>query len=127
MILRKFYIVALALMIVFVGAQSSFAGLFSDPVRTTAHVVAENKTAFDLSFIVLTENYKKGFDELWNNPDFTPQEVVDAWGIEAGLLFLRSELTKSYILSIDPEALSIEYTDAPMTVTVNPDGTVTLS
>ena len=36
---------------------------------------------------LLVANHKLGFDRLWNNPDATPEEIVDAMGVDATYVF----------------------------------------
>lgn len=52
------------------------------------------------SFKTISEIQKTGIDLVWNNPQFTPQEIVDALGEDAIKIFqYHGELT-DYLTSI---------------------------
>lgn len=102
--------------------------LFNSVTYDANEEVETAKQTLDLAFGAIVQNYKKEHDRFWNNMHgFTPQEMADAWGQEVLLLFERSTKTREYILNVDADALGDEYINPPMTITVNQDGTVTLS
>jgi hypothetical protein len=78
-------------------------------------------------FANFVKNYKRAFDFVWRNPDYTPQQILDGVGTRATTLFLKSGATRDYLLSIDPDCLPPEYQAPLQEPTFNPDGTVTLA
>lgn len=101
--------------------------LFTNPVKPKDQYVIENNSAFSLNFEASVEIFKRGFDNIWHNPDdYTPQEMFDVYGTEGVLLVMRSEATKLWINSVDPDILPAEYQTAPNEIQVNQDGTVTV-
>ena len=125
--MKRFLISGLFTAIFFAGIGYAEAGLFDRSEQPVAEHVNKEKDRFDLSFLSITENYKAGFDNFWFHPVHTPQEQADEYGTESVILFTNSELTKSYILSVDSDALEQKYLEAPQTVTINPDGTATIT
>jgi hypothetical protein len=57
----------------------------------------------------LRQAYERMFARVWNNPNFTPVEIVDAYGTDAVTLFTASEMIKALLV-----------------LTMNEDGTVTV-
>lgn len=70
---------------------------------------------FNMTFQAFVMAYKRGFDSFWRNTQYTPQEMAEAWGVEGLKLFTHSEATRQYINTIDPNALSAEYQQPPLT------------
>jgi hypothetical protein len=89
------------------GSQSNLT-----PIQ---QAVEKDAVLFNMTFQGFVLSYKRGFDSFWRNPQFTPQEMAEAWGIQGLRLFMNSGATKDYILAIDSNALTQEYIDPPMT------------
>ena len=70
---------------------------------------------FNQTFQAFVMSYKRGFDSFWRNPQFTPQQMAEAWGVQGLTLFINSGATKDYILAIDSNALTQDYSDPPLT------------
>ena len=66
---------------------------------------------------------KTAFDRVWNNPSFTPQEIIAEFGTDAAELFIKSVTNETCIKQINP---SWQMMSAPYEVTLNADGSATL-
>lgn len=66
---------------------------------------------------------KTAFDRIWNNPSFTPQELIAGFGTDAAELFVKSVTNEMCIKQINPSWVMMS---APYEVTLNQDGTVTV-
>jgi hypothetical protein len=83
--------------------------------------------------VVGTLNFlKNSFDNaqrlVWQNGSLSPQEVFDALGTDAGELVALSAALAAFINSVAPENKQVaSLKPADVTLTVNEDGTVTLS
>ena len=68
-------------------------------------------------------NYKHAFWMVWNNPDVTPKEMMDALGTRGRDIFIASSDLQAFIKKMEPSfqdmVPSHEYT-------INEDGTVTI-
>jgi hypothetical protein len=80
-------------------------------------------TVSDGALGLLKLSIKTGFDSIWNNPDATPQEVLDTFGTEACILFDASSKTQEFIKSLDPNYTPLVPNKE---FTINEDGTVTV-
>ena len=83
---------------------------------------------------LLVENHKLAFNRLWNNPDATPEEIVEAMGVDATYVF-QCALANLGVLStcagytnrtLGDFMQPNEYTP-PKTINYNQDGSVTLT
>ena len=72
----------------------------------------------------LKHQHTIAFNKVWDNPNFTPQEIIDAFGSDAASLFSISWSIQQILLAADP---NYKLLIPPMNVTLNSDGTVTLS
>lgn len=90
------------------------------PLQEARNLAEKNRIALDM----LKSNFKNSFNSLWNNPNATPQEILDMFDTNAYKLFATSRDTIMFIKSIDPEW---EAPISPKEFTVNPDGSVTIS
>jgi hypothetical protein len=73
----------------------------------------------------LSNQYVQALEMFWKHPQLTPQEVSDALGTSAGSLFAFYGDLKTAIETHRP-SLPVPPVSAYGTVTVNPDGTVTV-
>jgi hypothetical protein len=65
---------------------------------------------------------QQNFEYVWNNPNYTPQEMFDLWGTSAGLLFQAIGIAYQLIILQDP---TYTLPTPPATFQINADGTVT--
>jgi hypothetical protein len=70
---------------------------------------------------------KTGWDNVWENSQFTPAEVLAAMGTNAVEIFRTSALVTAAIYGVDPSLLDIKYLSAKQAYTANADGTITLA
>lgn len=71
----------------------------------------------------LKMSLKQSFFTLWNNPNASPQDILNVFGTNAYKLFQTSRDTIALIKTLDPEW---EAPVSPKEFTVNPDGSVTI-
>lgn len=64
-------------------------------------------------------SYIDGFKTLWQNPNATPQEILDVIGADGVELFTKSAATRDYILSVNADLLPVQYQSPPLPV--NPE------
>lgn len=104
-----------------------------EPVEPTleekqAQVADRIKRMAATGFRQLSQIQAQGIQTVWNNPrGLTPQQVCDALGTDAGLIFqMHGQLTDAAVAMATADGL--EYTPALPTnaFTVNEDGTVTV-
>lgn len=95
--------------------------IFGTQSATAENAVAQSKQALNVMFQAFVRAYKCEFDTFWRNPQFTPQQMAEAWGVQGLTLFQNSAATKGYILTIDPTALTAEYIDPPQPITFEMD------
>ena len=69
----------------------------------------QSKGRINFTFATLVKSYKREFDAFWRDPQCTPQQMAEAWGTDCLELFTNSGETCTYILTIDPDALPVEY------------------
>ena len=102
--------------------------LFQTTPTTPNTEVDDSKKNINTSFSAFVELFKREYDRFWRNENgFTPQQMADAWGTDVVAMFTNSTVTKNFINSVDPNLLDVFYQSPPMNITVNPNGTVTLS
>ena len=75
------------------------------------------------SYNMLKMQHTTLFNNIWNNNTFTPAEIVAQYGTDAAALFEVSYSMQQLLKQIDPTYVILE---APLPVTINADGTVTL-
>ena len=63
------------------------------------------------------------FRLVWENPDFTPQEIFDQFGSDSYELFVFSRMMQDCMIQINPNYI---YLVPPYEYVMNPDGTVTV-
>lgn len=98
------------------------------PVLTLAQkkvqVKAMMSNAMQRSFNQLVADFNKSFDMVWNNKaGLTPQDVFDAFGVEAAQLFQVAGATQSLINTLVPNTATAV---PPNAYVMNQDGTVTV-
>lgn len=65
------------------------------------------------------------FNTIWNNPDFTPIEIVTAFGTDAAALFALAQGLQTLASQADPTYVPL-VPPTNYTVTINADGSVTI-
>lgn len=98
--------------------------IYNTSSKTASQVVDEQKDAINGAYISLKAIYLDIHNSFWNNPDVTPEEVVEAWGTEAAGMFQKSIATETLLATLDPDYTPLEI---PYDTVVNPDGTVTIT
>ena len=79
-----------------------------------------NKVSLD----ILKQSHDINFNNIWNNGNFTPQEIFNEFGTDAVQLFQVSAATQEFIKMCDPD---YEILVPPVEFTINEDGTVTVT
>jgi hypothetical protein len=78
---------------------------FTTPAETPREIKLANiasmiKSTADNSFRRICEVQKRGVDMVWKNPNFTPQEIIDALGQDAIKIFQYHGALTDYIVSV---------------------------
>ena len=71
----------------------------------------------------LSSCLKSVYEDVWNNKDLSPQEVMDAFGSEAYELFTMSNSIIGVLNQAVPNSVNVE---APNEYVINNDGSVTI-
>lgn len=71
----------------------------------------------------LKNMHLSAFNRVWNNPDHTPQEIMDAYGTDAAKLFHDSAATQTFLSEVVD---GYEPLTPPRDYTINQDGSVTI-
>ena len=79
----------------------------------------------NLAFNIICQT-KKYYDTIWNNSNYTPQQMFDALGQNATTAMNTYAATVQYINTICPGSIPPEYCSAGKPYTANPDGTITI-
>lgn len=90
---------------------------------TVNDVVNQIKSGNMQIYRFLKMQHTQSFNNVWNNPTYTPQEIVDAFGTDAATLFTLSWQIQQILQAADPGYVMLI---PPVPVVINPDGTVTL-
>lgn len=100
----------------------------SPAIRTASEI--KNRAA-RLAKTIIRE-WEHGFDELWNNHEATPEEILAELGTDAAEVFELSSATCQFMATILPErldeklvAIQAKIAAKPAT-TVHEDGSVTI-
>lgn len=93
------------------------------PAKIAADIIRSN--SFGL-WRRMVETQINTFDLVWRNTYATPQEILNELGGDAAELFQHAAALVQCILTVNPTALTEAQWKPPVTVTPNPDGTVTL-
>lgn len=74
------------------------------------------------------------YNAFWNSEEATPEEIALEMGTDGGLWFISAQLNVEHIATFCEqsglniiEVLGAEYLTRPKEVTINPDGTLTLT
>lgn len=76
------------------------------------------------TFESMVATYERGLASFWSHHRFTPQEISDAIGTDAGEMFRLHAVLAATIMLADPTAV-LTNVDTLGTFTINEDGTVT--
>lgn len=71
-------------------------------------------------------DHDKSYNDFWNNPNATPQELCDKAGTKAILFFLISQKTQELLCMLNPEYVPIGVPEG-CEVEYGQDGTVTIT
>jgi hypothetical protein len=71
----------------------------------------------------LDGQHRGAFNQIWNNEEFTPQEIMDAYGTNAAKLFIDSSATQNFLAVVLEGYVPLV---PPQPFTINQDGTVTI-
>ena len=82
-------------------------------------IIKNNRALLDRMKIMHTAS----FNRIWNNREFTAQEIFDKFGNEAVSLFIYSSQIQNLLRAIDPSYIPLP---PPYPYTINEDGTVTV-
>ena len=72
----------------------------------------------------LKSMYQSSFDEIWNNPVGTPQQILNGFGASAAKLFQSAGLLIQLIKVADPSYVP---PTPPLPYTINKNGTVQIN
>lgn len=72
---------------------------------------------------VCKEALIQNFNRFWNNPEYSPEQMLEAFGTDATALFQASYELGQLIKRADPE---FEPPTAPVEIQFNEDGTATI-
>jgi hypothetical protein len=81
------------------------------------------KTSSLMLYEMLNNQHRMIFQKIWNNPNFTARQMIDAFGKDAVKLFATSSLIQQTLASVDS---SYEPLVPPKVCTINEDGSVTV-
>jgi len=96
------------------------------PKLTPAQARANRALALPrIIFTRLLNSWAQGLDSVWSAPD--PAAVLTAIGPQAAELFTRSAQLRAFLEQQQPGSTSIPQAAKIKPVTLNPDGTVTLT
>lgn len=86
--------------------------------------VKGHRKAINAFFVTTLDQFRQLGHQVWSNSQFTPEQIVEAYGTDAAELFRLSAYMKGMFEGITGQPLEI----APpnYAITVNADGTVTL-
>lgn len=117
----------LTLAVLFAITNLSFAGPFDAPEASREEKlqkkVVEDLAMMNRGFNHLKATLESAFDRVWNDSEFSAQEILDAYGDKAVTILGISQATKGFINSLDPDYVAPV---APCSLIANPDGTVTV-
>jgi hypothetical protein len=87
-------------------------------------IAQQIRTGTQSAFFQLVNNYRMLYRTVWNHPTKSPQEVFNILGTDAAQLCDYSNKVINFVNSIVPNTIDI---NLPQQITVNNDGTVTLT
>lgn len=71
----------------------------------------------------MDQTHRRIFNMVWHNKDFTPKQIIDAFGKDAADLFIFSGDIQNVLAGVNP---SYEPCVPTKPYTINQDGTVTV-
>ena len=86
-------------------------------------IINNNNMALQTLQNVVMSNW----NTVWNNPNFTPQQIFDQFGTDAGTLFSLGVAACTFIETIQPGSLDTKYLSAALPYIINSDNTVTVT
>lgn len=92
----------------------------SETVEATVQKIKKANTNF---YNVIRVLHESGFNLVWDNPNHTAKEIIDAMGTDAVALFRVSGGIQDLCAMIDPNYAPLV---PPKAFTINEDGTVTI-
>jgi len=96
----------------------------TNPIDPLTKCVSDQKAKIRFSKNQRKRIFGDLFNDVWNNPNFKPVEIITSWGTDAASLFMYSAQEQAILNSVEPGCCP----QIPsMKVTLNQDGTVTLS
>jgi hypothetical protein len=102
--------------------------IFSSPDLSKGLSIRDSMNQIDMismaALNVLKNTIKRCFELIWNSDTYTAQDVCDMYGTGALKLFIASAQVQGLIKTLDPNYVVLE---APADVTINKDGTVTIT
>ena len=96
------------------------------PEPVLANAVTQIKNANTQLFRSITQQHTMVFNMIWNNKSFTPAQILTAFGTDAAMLFAVSQDLQNLAKSVD-STYTILVPPSKYTVTINADGTVTIT
>jgi hypothetical protein len=96
--------------------------LTTEQIQQKTALDMKNKT--NLLYISLRQSYVQIFNNFWNHPDLTPQQVSDALGTDAVYLFQLGGQLVDLLNTVKADTIT---QGPPLPYTINQDGTVTIS
>ena len=61
------------------------------------------------------------FQNVWNNPTFTPKQIIEGFGTDAAALFINSANIQTLLYSVNNSYVPLNL-PAGVNITFNPDG-----
>lgn len=104
----------------------------NDPVAPAQRAATQIKRGTARLAQTLLREWERGFDMVWNNPNATPDKVLEAIGTDAAETFELSAATVQFMAAIMPGRLDSEWERlqaklaAKPATTTHDDGTVTI-
>jgi hypothetical protein len=95
----------------------------SIPTVTIDSTVAGVKSITTRIYNTIKRDHTQAFNQIWNNPNFTAKQIVDAFGTDGLALFQLSSALQSILANADPNYVRLV---PPLDFTINADGTVTI-
>lgn len=103
-------------------------GLIQNPVsgKTIEMEILDQKRAMTAMHNGLKTSFEKLFKTIWENPIFTPQQIMNGYANDAVLLFIVSGKTGELLHAADPSYIPPTIPER-YTFTLNQDGTVIIT
>lgn len=102
--------------------MSIIIGQTQEQLTVNDYVIKIKEGNFQL-YNLMKSQHAKLFNMIWSSVDFTPKEVIEAFGTDAATLFQLSGNIQSMLVSVDPNYVPLS---PKFAYTINQDGTVTV-